>query len=175
MPLESGPTKLLPYSQSYVPGYFAIHRSDFREYFEEHYVQMPLEKGDMLFFNPATFHAAGDNKTTDIQRFANLMQVGSIYGRSIEIVDRTRITKAVYPHVKRLSEEGKLTAREADNVVAATAEGYPFPCNLDLDPPLGGIAPPSQQDVLRQALAEGWEASKLNSTVDAQHARKRSY
>ena len=39
-----------------------------------------------------------------------------------------------------------------DNVVAATAEGYPFPANLDLDAPVGGMAPPSQQDVMRQAL-----------------------
>ena len=175
MPLESGPTKLLPYSQSYVPGYFAINRKDFRDYFEEHHGQMPLGKGDMLFFNPATFHAAGENRTSDVQRFANLMQVGSTYGRSIEIVDRPRITKAVYPHLKRLAETGALTPREVDNVVAATAEGYPFPCNLDLDPPIGGMAPPSQQHIMRQALTEGWDASRLDEAVDAQHGRRRSH
>ena len=175
MPLESGPTKLLPYSQSYVPGYLAILKKEFRDYFEANYVQMPLKKGDMLFFNPATFHGAGDNKTTDVQRFANLIQVGSTYGRSIEIVNRTRITKAVYPHVKKLLEEGRLTLREVDNVVAATAEGYPFPCNLDLDPPVGGMAPPSQQDVMRQALSEGWDGAQLSEIIDAQQGRKRSH
>lgn len=175
MPLASGPTKLLPYSHSYVPGYFAVLRPEFRAYFEAHYVQMPLMKGDMLFFNPATFHAAGENTTTDMQRFANLMQIGSTYGRSIEIVDRTRITKAVYPFIKSLAEKGALTPREADNAVAATAEGYPFPCNLDLDPPIGGMAPPSQQDTVRQALAEGWDAQQLNTAIDAQQGRKRSH
>ena len=52
MPLESGPTKLLPYSQRYAEGYLAWRRQDFRDYFETHYVQLPLEKGDALFFNP---------------------------------------------------------------------------------------------------------------------------
>ena len=175
MPLESGPTKLLPYSQSYLPGYLAVLRPDFRDYFEENFAQFPLEKGDMVFFNPATFHAAGENRTTDVQRFANLMQIGSAYGRSIEIVDRSRMTKALYPYLARLLQSGALTPREIDTVVAATAEGYPFPANLDIDSPLTGMAPPSQQDVMRQALAEGWAADRLAAEIDTQDGRKRSH
>lgn len=175
MPLQSGPTKLLPYSQSYLPGYIAVHRPEFRSYFEANHVQLPLEKGDMVFFNPATFHAAGENRTTDVQRFANLMQIGSAYGRSIEIVDRSRLSRAVYPRLKALAESGALTAREIDNVVAATAEGYPFPANLDLDTPVGGLAPPSQQDVMRRALAEGWDVDRLSDEVLGQDGRKRSH
>ncbi len=175
MPIESGPTKLLPYSQSYLPGYIAVLLPQFRAFFEEAHVQLPLAKGDMLFFNPATFHAAGDNKTADIHRFANLMQVGSAYGRSIEIVDRSRITLAVYDDLKALLAAGTLTAREADTVVAATAEGYPFPANLDIDSPLSGMAPPSQQDVLRQALAEGWAVARLRREIADQNGRKRSH
>ncbi|KUF12122.1 phytanoyl-CoA dioxygenase family protein [Pseudoponticoccus marisrubri] len=175
MPIESGPTKLLPYSQSYLPGYIAVLLPEFRALFEEAHVQLPLEKGDMLFFNPATFHAAGENKTETIQRFANLMQVGSAYGRSIEIVDRSRITLAVYEELKALKESGALDARGVDNVVAATAEGYPFPANLDIDSPLSGMAPPSQQDVLRQALAEGWDLAQLKQAIAEQDGRKRSH
>ncbi len=175
MPLDSGPTKLLPYSQSYLPGYIAVLLPEFRACFEDSCVQLPLEKGDMLFFNPATFHAAGANRTTDVQRFANLMQVGSAYGRSIEIVDRSRITLAIYDDLKRLLETGAITAREADNVVAASAEGYPFPANLDNDSPLSGMAPPSQQDVLRQALAEGWTLMRLKQEISDQNGRKRSH
>lgn len=175
MPLLSGPTKLLPYSQSYINGYIAVLLPQFRDVFEASHVQLPLAKGDMLFFNPATFHAAGDNKTQDIQRIANLMQIGSTYGRSIEIVDRSRITLAVYEDLKQLLASGAITAREADNVVAATAEGYPFPANLDIDSPLSGMAPPSQQDVLRQALAEGWTKPKLEQQIVEQNARKRSH
>lgn len=175
MPIESGPTKLLPYSQSYLPGYIAVLLPQFRAFFEEAHVQLPLAKGDMLFFNPATFHAAGDNTTADIQRFANLMQIGSAYGRSIEIVDRGRITLAAYEALKALRKAGTLTEREADNVVAATAEGYPFPANLDIDSPLSGMAPPSQQDVLRQALAGGWDLAHLKQAIAAQESRKRSH
>ncbi|MCL1127983.1 phytanoyl-CoA dioxygenase family protein [Shewanella surugensis] len=175
MPLESGPTKLLPYSQSYLPGYLAVLREDFRAFFEENCVQMPLQKGDLLFFNPATFHAAGENTSTDIQRFANLMQVGSAYGRSIEIVDRARLSLAVYPELSKAATNKQLTAREVDNVVAASAEGYPFPANLDIDSPLSGMAPASQQDVMRQALAEGWDSEAYAQAIAEQLERKRSH
>ncbi|ASJ70686.1 phytanoyl-CoA dioxygenase family protein [Granulosicoccus antarcticus] len=173
--LESGPTKLLPYSQSYLPGYLAVHLPEFQAYFEAHHVQLSLEKGDMLFFNPATFHAAGENRTTDIHRFVNLMQIGSAYGRSIEIVDRLRISKAVYAGLLQLVDDGQLSIREADNVIAATAEGYPFPANLDIDSPLSGMAPPSQQDIMRQALAEHWTNEKFSQALDEQAGRKRSH
>lgn len=132
-------------------------------------------KGGHVVFDPATFHAAGENRTTSVQRFANLMQVGSAYGRSIEIVDRCRITLAVYDDLKRLLDTGTITKREADNVVAATAEGYPFRANLDIDSPLTGMAPQSQQDVLRQALAENWDLAKLRQVTKEQNERKRSH
>ncbi len=172
MPVVSGPTKLLPYSHSFLPGYLAVLRPEFRACFEEHCVQLPLEKGDLLFFNPAVFHAAGQNRTTDVQRYANLMQIGSAYGRSIEIVDRARMVKALYP---TLAAQDALTDAEIDNVVAATAEGYAFPANLDIDQPLSGMVPPSQQDILRQALAEDWTSARLSDEIDAQMGRKRSH
>lgn len=175
MPVASGPTKLLPYSQGYLPGYIAVLLPEFRAYFEAHHVQLPLEKGDLLFFNPATFHAAGENRTADVHRFANLMQIGSAYGRSIEIVDRLRISRAVYPFLSRVAAERELSPREIDNVVAATAEGYPFPANLDIDSPLSGMAPPSQQDLMRRALDEGWDADRFDAELDAQAGRKRSH
>lgn len=175
MPLESGPTKLLPYSQTYLPGYFATHLPAFRDYFEEHAVQLALAKGDAMFFNPATFHAAGENRTKDIHRIANLMQIGSGYGRSIEIVDRARISKTLYPRLLSLKQSGALSAREIDNVVQSTAEGYPFPVNLDIDSPMSGMAPPSQQDLMRKALKEAWPAQRFAEAIETQAARKRSH
>jgi ectoine hydroxylase-related dioxygenase (phytanoyl-CoA dioxygenase family) len=66
MPLESGPTLLLPYSHQYEPGYMAYSLPEFAEYFVEHRSQLPFEKGDMVFFSPALFHGAGTNQhTTD--------------------------------------------------------------------------------------------------------------
>jgi ectoine hydroxylase-related dioxygenase (phytanoyl-CoA dioxygenase family) len=173
MSVQSGPTKLLPYSQLYLPGYLAALLEEFRAYFESHFVQLPLDKGDALFFNPALFHAAGANRTSNVARFANLLQVGSGYGRSIELVDRARISKAVFPVLEGLAKSGSLDEREIGYVIAASAEGYPFPTNLDIDSPLSGMAPASQQDILRQAVKEGWEAARLNAAIDAYEAIRR--
>jgi ectoine hydroxylase-related dioxygenase (phytanoyl-CoA dioxygenase family) len=175
MPIESGPTKLLPYSQTYRPGFFATLQPAFRAYFEEHCVQLPLDKGDALFFNPATFHAAGENRSSSIHRFANLMQIGSGYGRSIEIVDRFRMSKALYPVLLDLKQTGILSEMETDNVVAACAEGYPFPANLDIDSPLSGMAPESQQQLMHRALRDGWDADRFLAALQEQTDRKRSH
>lgn len=51
MPVETGPTKYLPYSQQFESGYLAFERPEFKEFFEANYVQLPLEKGDAVFFN----------------------------------------------------------------------------------------------------------------------------
>ncbi|MEP3024796.1 MAG: phytanoyl-CoA dioxygenase family protein [Pseudoruegeria sp.] len=175
MPVESGPTKLLPYSQTYLPGYFAAQIPEFRTYFEDNFVQLPLNKGDTLFFNPALFHAAGENKTNDIDRIVNLMQIGSGYGRSIEIVDRTRMSAALYPVLKHMVDTGSLCAEDATCIIAACAEGYPFPANLDLDSPLSGMAPESQQELMQRALDNGWSAEVFDKALQDQQHRKRSH
>ena len=40
-------------------GYLAYELPEFADYYQENYVQLPLQKGDCAFFNPALFHAAG--------------------------------------------------------------------------------------------------------------------
>lgn len=173
MPLESGPTKLLPFSQSYGPGYLAFHEDRFAEYFDEACVQIPFEKGDAFFFNPALFHAAGANTSADIHRMANLIQISSAFGRAMENVDRAAMSRALFPQLLKLAGNG-LTASELQAAIAATAEGYPFPSNLDTDPPVGGNAPASQADYLRQAVQEKWSAEKLDQTLAAQYQRSRA-
>lgn len=168
MPIESGPTKLLPYSQLYKPGYVAWRRKDFIDYFEENCVQLPLEKGDAVFFNPALFHAAGDNVTSDISRMANLLQISSAFGRAMESVDRSLMSKAVFPYLR----DGHLNQEEVGAAIAATAEGYPFPTNLDRDPPIGGLAAKSQQDLLHGAISKRWTAEKFNAEIDAYSHRR---
>ena len=173
MPLETGPTKLLPYSQTYKPGYFATQNPAFRDYFEAHHAQLALAKGDAMFFNPAVFHAAGENRTAQNHRFANLMQIGSGYGRSIEILDRARMSAHLYPTL--LAMKGGFSARALDDVVSACAEGYPFPANLDIDSPLSGMAPESQQGLMRRALGESWPAERFRAALSEQSGRKRSH
>ncbi|MFK7861904.1 MAG: phytanoyl-CoA dioxygenase family protein [Granulosicoccus sp.] len=155
MPLESGPTKLLPFSQAYRPGYAAWRRDDFRVLFEERHVQLPLAKGDAVFFNPALFHAAGANTSQDIHRLANLLQVSSAFGRAMETIDRDKMCRLLFPHAVRARNANRLNAMELSAAIAATAEGYSFPTNLDLDPPRNGLAPETQFAFFLRALSEG--------------------
>src|SRR5215213_2789441 len=131
MPVVTGPTMYLPHSQKYAPGYVAFHQPEFTAYFDEHFVQLPLTKGDAAFFNPALFHAAGHNRSADVRRMANLLQVSSAYGRAMESVDRTRTSATLYPVLRVMLAAGRIGPAEADNAVAACAEGYSFPTNLD--------------------------------------------
>jgi len=165
MPVESGPTKLLPYSQRYAPGYVAWRRQDFRDYFESHCVQLPLEKGDAVFFSPALFHAAGSNHTQDVQRMANLLQISSAYGRAMESLNRARMCNAVYPVLRRLRVQARVTDEEVDAVIASCAEGYPFPTNLDRNPPVDGLAPASQQRLFATALRADWPIERFAKTL----------
>lgn len=173
MPVESGPTLYLPYSQTYEPGYLAWRLPDFQAHFEAHHVQLPLAKGDAAFFNPALFHAAGTNRSADIRRTANLLQVSSAFGRAMETVDREAVTNAVYPVLLRRLSEGADDSWPA-NVIAVSAEGYPFPTNLDSDPPVAGLAPPSQADVVRRALREAWTPEALRDELRAGAERRQS-
>ncbi|ASR09000.1 phytanoyl-CoA dioxygenase family protein [Rhizobium leguminosarum] len=172
MPLESGPTLFLPYSQTYVPGYLALKRQEFRDYFETNHVQLPLEKGDVVFFNPALFHAAGTNRSTDIKRVANLLQVSSAFGRAMETVNRERMSARLFPALKTLQD--RLSPDEIANAVAACAEGYSFPTNLDRDPPLGGLAPKTQAQLMHEALKEGWSDEVFAAALAEQASKKLS-
>jgi ectoine hydroxylase-related dioxygenase (phytanoyl-CoA dioxygenase family) len=173
MPVESGPTMYLPHSHRYPPGYLAWRRPEFRAYFAEHHVQLPLAKGDAVFFNPALFHAAGHNGTTDVSRMANLLQVSSAFGRAMESVDRRRVALALFPALLARKSAG-MTDRALRNVIAASAEGYPFPTNLDRDAPVDGLAPSSQADVVWRAVQEGWPAADLAAELDALATRRAS-
>ncbi|HEY1780676.1 MAG TPA: phytanoyl-CoA dioxygenase family protein [Roseiarcus sp.] len=172
MPLATGPTLYLPFSQSYLPGYMATARPEFRDYFDKHHVQLPLMKGDAVFFNPALFHAAGTNRSKDVRRIANLLQVSSAFGRAMESIDRLKMILRLYPALRDLLAGNAITTADADNAIAACAEGYSFPTNLDRDPPKGGMAPKSQQDLMRQALKENWQPDVFVDEVEAQAWRK---
>lgn len=160
MPIETGPTMYLPHSHKFEAGYVAWRRPEFKAYFAQHHVQLPLAKGDAVFFNPAMFHGAGTNRTNDVRRMANLLQVGSALGRTLERVDRRRMVHSLYPTLIERLAAGTDRA-SIDRVVAASAEGYAFPCDLDVDQPVDGLTPPSDADVVRIALNEGWTADHL--------------
>jgi len=174
MPVETGPTLYLPHSQKYAHGYLAYWLEEFQAHFVDHHVQLPLAKGDAVFFNPALFHAAGTNHTSDVRRTANLLQVSSAFGRAMENVDRDRLVRAVYPALLAAAESGMPPAH-LQHVVAASAEGYPFPTNLDRDTPVGGMTPASQADHVLEALSSRLTPQELAARLRAAAAAKRSH
>ena len=131
-------------------------------------MQLPLQKGDLVFFNPAVMHGAGTNHTTDRFRMVNLLQVSSAFGRAMETVNRTRMVRALYPVLRATA------GLNLENVIAATAEGYPFPTNLDSNPPVGGMAPKTQADYLCQALSEGQSEAEFFLTLEALDQKNKS-
>lgn len=164
MPAESGPTMYLPHAQKYLYGYLAWWRPEFKEYFEQNYVQLPLLKGDAVFFNPALFHAAGTNRTTDVHRMANLLQINSPFGKCLEAIDHEGMVNAVYPSLLKFKASGA-SAREVENAIGAAANGYAFPTNLDRDQPLKGLTNDAQVDVVRRAVAEEWSSDVLEAAL----------
>ncbi len=170
--IDSGPTKLLPFSQLYRPGYAAWRRDDFRAYFETHYVQLPLEKGDALFFSPALFHAAGANTTPDVHRMVNLLQVSSAFGRAMETIDRHAMCKVTLPVLQQFHADRTLAPNALEAAMAAIAEGYSFPTNLDRNPPLNGLAPVTQRALLRQAVSERLTVAHFSDALEKMAERQ---
>ena len=173
MPRETGPTMYLPHSQKMVSGYVAWRNDAVKKYFAENHSQLPLQKGDGAFFNPALLHAAGTNQTKDVKRMANLTQIGSAFGRTLESVDREQMSNAIYP-VLRARKAAGWSDHEIKTVIAACAEGYAFPTNLDRDPPLKGLAPQSQADYVWQALASDQTAEQLRKELAALTERQKT-
>ncbi|KNG93558.1 phytanoyl-CoA dioxygenase family protein [Pseudaestuariivita atlantica] len=173
-PVEGGPTKLLPFSQTYRPGYAAWRRDDFRAHFEKHCVQVPLAKGDAVFFSPALFHAAGENRTSDLKRLVNLLQISSPFGCAMEEIDRVAMCNALYPALLKACRSGAVTEAQRDAVIAASTYGYSFPTNLDTDPPVGGLAPKTQPELMRESLDAGITARAFSEALDAQEAKRRA-
>ena len=95
---------------------------------------------------------------------ANLLQISSPFGRAMETIDRARVVEAIYPALLAAKDAGMPPA-DVDAVVAASAEGYAFPTNLDRDQPVGGMSPSTQADLVRAALGARVSADELHETL----------
>ena len=160
MPVESGPTRFLPFSQGYEIGYLAWRKEEFREFFQEKYVALPLALGDGVFFNPGLFHAAGANELpaeSAFHRKANLLQVSSAFGKPMETVETVPVIRSCWEGLTKKFKEAGGVDEELRLLVKAIAEAYPFPTNLDKRPPApSGMAPESEQDIVIRGLEGGW-------------------
>ena len=171
MPVESGPTLLLPYSQRYEQGYGLYRNPEFKAYFAEHAVQIPLKKGDGLFFNPALMHGAGANISKDVQRMANLLQISSAFGKAMESIDQQRMQLACYDDLSKT----KLSSDELSAIATALSDSYPFSSNMDRDAPGASLKPLSGRDILLEALEQQWPLQKLQEALAALSWRKASH
>ena len=161
MPADSGPTRLMPYSQTFGEGYRSYRTREFIDYFTDNYVAIPLEKGDALFFSPALFHAAGENCTKDFDRSANLIQVSSTFGKTMETIDTLPLIERTYD-VLSAKHKSEGMSNEVAALICAVGDGYPFPTNLDSRPPApGGMAPESEQGILRRGISSGWDRERM--------------
>jgi hypothetical protein len=105
--------------------------------FKEKMIQVELEAGDAVFFSPALVHAAGDNRTVDFERSANLLQVSACWSKPMESVDRDAILRNTWPYILKhvSSEPDGVAASSSQALLKAVCDGYSFPTNLDKDPP----------------------------------------
>ena len=165
MPIESGPTRLLPFSQLVEDGYMTFRDPEVQNFFEANYVALPLSKGDGLFFNPALFHAAGENTTRKFSRSANLLQISSAFGKAMESIDTMGLIEKCWDIlVEKYRREG--VSGELKALVKAVAEGYPFPTNLDRSPPdPKTMAPVSEQELMLRLLEQGLEKDEAMSQL----------
>ncbi|KAI0535028.1 hypothetical protein GGR58DRAFT_504668 [Xylaria digitata] len=165
MPLVSGPTRVLPFSQLLPEGYMSWRDPEIRTLFDENWVSAPMKAGDAVFFNPALLHAAGENTTTDVHRIGNLLQISSAFGRPMEHVNNVKIIRACWDRLRALAANGESDQTKA--CVSALAGGYPFPSNLDKQQPgANGMAPPSEADVLWEGLQKGWDTNQVVAAVE---------
>ena len=90
-------------------------------------------------------------------------------------MNRFDMCLAVMPVLKQWVDAGRPPAA-IDRVICAAAEAYSFPSNLDHDQRHGGLAPPSQADILRNALESGTSMDALEvflrAKADAQGAAR---
>jgi hypothetical protein len=90
----------------------------------------------------------------------------------METLDRTKMCKLLYPHALNARKSGTLGPSELAAAIAATAEGYSFPTNLDRDPPKDGLAPETEQAYFARALAEGISHNDFAEHLDLMAANR---
>ena len=122
----NGSTKFIPFSQLRKYGFKMIKKERVLEICEKNYIQLELNIGDGVFFNPAVFHAAGDNNDSN-DRIANLFQINSAFSKPMELVDNKLIKNLV---TDRLNFNN-LSYNETSTINNIIFNKYEYPKILD--------------------------------------------
>ena len=146
MPLESGPTRFGLFTQQFKKGYMVLKDPMYIDYVARSMAQLPLEKGDAVFFNPACLHQPGSN-TTSNPRVANLLQVSACWGTPMETTNKLAMAKSVWPVIKRWSRNLKTDADQGtpadrdwkhplqlEALINATCDDFGYPRDFDTMP-----------------------------------------
>lgn len=172
MPVESGPTLYLPHSQKFEPGYLAWRLRSSSSTSTPTTSNSPgegrrglLQPGALPRRRPQPFgrHQAYGQSAADLLRLRPRHGDGGPRGDG-----ERAVPGAAAPQVRGCL--GGLAAPRDRGL----RRGYPFPTNLDLDPPVDGLAPPSQADTLWQAVAEEWDPERLRQELQAAAKRRQS-
>jgi len=137
MPPESGPTKFGLFTQQFQKGYMVLKDPTYIDYVAGRMAQLPLEKGDAVFFNPACLHQPGSN-TTSSPRVANLLQISACWGTPMETTNKLAMAKSVWPVIKQWSDGLTTTDRkhslQLEALINATCDDFGYPRDFDSMP-----------------------------------------
>ena len=89
-------------------------------------------------------------------------------------INNRAMIEAVYPVLQRRKADGSASERLIQDIIATVADGYSFPTNLDSDPPIGGNAPETEQQMMWRALEENWSIETLQNTLTAYATRRQA-
>ena len=135
---------------------------------------MPLSKGDSLFFNPALFHCAGNNQTENIDRIANLLQISSAFGKTMEKLDFDSMISHLYQPLLEKYNQKQITAEELENVCLCICDNYAFPTNLDKDIPEYGLTPRSIFHLTLQSIQDNVSYYTFKQKLENKWKQKKS-
>ena len=172
MPLESGPTIYLPYSHQYLPGYLAWRTRRLQGVLRRAHDPAAAPQGRRGVLQPG---AVPRRRHERLRRTSSGWPTCSRSPRG-SAARWSRWTgpgwcrPSTRPSSRR-SRPGRDAARRGGH---ASAEGYPFPTNLDHDPPVDGLTPVTQAQLVHRALDEGWEPVTLTAALRDYTARRRT-
>jgi len=92
----------------------------------------------------------------------------------MESLDRESMMLALYPALLKGLQQDVLDARDLAAVIAAVADGYAFPTNLDTDPPLHGLAPQTGQQLMLEALNKRWSYEVFEQQVSLMRSKRQA-
>lgn len=121
MDIVNGSTEVVPCSHLLENLDINIHNKTVYDFFEKYFVNVTLEKGDILIFNRGLCHRGGKN-TTDLARNALIMQCVWLWGIGQEIIPYEEIKEKL----ENTESYKTLSEYEKKNVLQRLKSPYPI-------------------------------------------------